>query len=236
MLISEAVSDIKSQDLVLPEFQREYVWNREQARQLLVSLTRKYPVGGLLFWKTQNPPELKNVDEMPEKFGTVQVMLDGQQRLTTLYMLMTGDIPPYYTEEDITTDMRNLHYNLDDGDFQYFQPVRMRDDPRWIRVVDCFDAEPPNVFNIAKETYDDVEVAFQKADLYTSNLSNLRGIRDVDLPIQLIPAEASLDDAIDVFDRVNSQGTRLTEAELALTHVTGKWSLARRTLKPGRII
>ena len=231
MLISEAVSDIKSQDLVLPEFQREYVWNREQARQLLVSLTRKYPVGGLLFWKTQNPPELKNVDDMPEKFGTVQVMLDGQQRLTTLYMLMTGDIPPYYTEEDLTTDMRNLHFNLDDGDFQYFQPVRMRDDPRWIRVVDCFDAEPPNVFNIAKETYDDVEVAFQKADLYTSNLSNLRGIRNVDLPIQLIPAEASLDDAIDVFDRVNSQGTRLTEAELALTHVTGKWSLARRTLK-----
>ena len=90
MLIGEAISDIRNQNLVLPEFQREYVWSREQAKQLLVSLTRKYPVGGLLFWKTQEPPELKNVDTIPERLGTVQVILDGQQRLTTLYMLLTG--------------------------------------------------------------------------------------------------------------------------------------------------
>ena len=45
MLVSEMISDIGSRDLVLPEFQREYVWSREQAKQLLVSLTQKYPVG-----------------------------------------------------------------------------------------------------------------------------------------------------------------------------------------------
>ena len=94
MLISQAISDIRTQDLVLPEFQREYVWSKEQAKQLLVSLTRKYPVGDLLFWKTQEPPELKNVDEMPDKLGTAQVILDGQQRLTTLYMLVTWRNPP----------------------------------------------------------------------------------------------------------------------------------------------
>ena len=105
MQISEAVSDIRNQNLVLPEFQREYVWSKEQAKQLLVSLTRKYPVGGLLFWKTQDPPELKNVDTIPERLGTVQVILDGQQRLTTLYMLIDGDIPPYYRPRDITNDM-----------------------------------------------------------------------------------------------------------------------------------
>jgi hypothetical protein len=46
-----------------------------------------------------------------------------------------------------------------------------------------------------------------------------------------VPPQANLDEAIDIFDRVNSQGTKLTEAELALTHVTGKWPVARRTLK-----
>lgn len=231
MLISEAVSDIGHQNLVLPEFQREYVWSREQAKQLLVSLTRKYPVGGLLFWKTQSPPELKNVDTIPEKLGTIQVILDGQQRLTTLYMLITGEIPPYYVTRDITNDIRDLFYNLDDGDFQYFQPVRMRDNPRWVRVVDCFNGSTVDEFNIAEKTVGEDKAAYQQAKLYSSNLSKLRMIRDVDLPIQVIPTEASLDDAIDVFDRLNSLGTKLTDAELALTHVTGKWSQARRTLK-----
>ena len=231
MLISEMISDIRSQDLVLPEFQREYVWSREQAKQLLVSLTRKYPVGGLLFWKTQDPPELKNVGELPEKLGTFQVILDGQQRLTTLYMLITGDIPPYYKDEDIEIDIRDLHFNVDDGDFQYFQPVRMRDNPRWIKVVDCLSGDSVNVFTIAQKIAGDDGAAFQIAQEFSDNLSRLKDIKHIDLPIQLVPAEATLDDAIDVFDRVNSLGTKLTEAELALTHVTGKWPQARRTIK-----
>ena len=92
------------------------------------------------------------METMPERLGTVQVILDGQQRLTTLYMLVTGEIPPYYVSRDITNDIRDLFYNLDDGDFQYFQPVRMRDNPRWVRVVECFNGNSVNVFGIAQNT------------------------------------------------------------------------------------
>ena len=99
MKISEALHSIAKRDIVLPEFQREYVWNREQAKQLLVSLAKGYPVGGLLIWKTDTPPELKNVGELPDKLGTMMVLLDGQQRLTTLHMLITGEIPAYYRPE-----------------------------------------------------------------------------------------------------------------------------------------
>jgi uncharacterized protein with ParB-like and HNH nuclease domain len=91
--ISELLADIGRFDLVLPEFQREYVWNKEQAKQLMVSLVREYPVGSLLIWKTSEPPELKNIDALPDKLGTVDVLLDGQQRLTTLHMLVSGEIP-----------------------------------------------------------------------------------------------------------------------------------------------
>ena len=191
VLISELISNIKTQDLVLPEFQREYVWSREQAKQLMVSLTRKYPVGGLLLWRTQDPPELKNVDQLPERLGTVQLILDGQQRLTTLYMLMTGEVPPYYLTDDIVNDVRDLYFNVDDGDFQYFQPVRMRDNPHWVRVVDCFSRESVSVFQIARTVVDDDEGAFQMAQSYDLNLNRLRGIQDVELPVQLIPAEAN---------------------------------------------
>ena len=138
MKVSELLDGIRKRDLVLPEFQREYVWSRDQAKQLMVSLVREYPVGSLLFWKTDNPPELKRVEITPDKLGTVQVILDGQQRLTTLYMLINGEIPPFYREADISTDPRDLYFDLETGEFQYFQATKMRGNPTWHSVVDCF--------------------------------------------------------------------------------------------------
>ena len=231
MKISELMDGIKKKDIVLPEFQREYVWTREQAKELVVSLLKSYPVGSLLFWKTDQPPDLKNVDEIPEKLGTIQVMLDGQQRLTTLYMLITNEIPPYYKDTDIQYDPRELYYNLDDGVFQYYQPSRMKDNALWFKVVDCYIKKNIDVFKIAKERATNDHEAFELANKYNENLNRLKNIVNIDLPVQNVPSDASLDDSIDIFDRVNSKGTKLTDAELALTHVTGKWSLARRVLK-----
>ncbi|HXH24978.1 MAG TPA: DUF262 domain-containing protein [Vicinamibacterales bacterium] len=231
MKVNEALLSIAKQDLVLPEFQREYVWTKEQAKQLVVSLLRGYPVGGLLIWKTDSPPELKNVAKLPDKLGTVMVLLDGQQRLTTLHMLLTGTIPAYYRPEEIENDPRDLYFNLDTGDLQYYQPTRMKDDPLWQRVVDCFSEHSVNLFQIVQAKGLDGQAAFALAERLNANLTKLRAVRDADLPAQIVPSSASLTDAIDIFDRVNSQGTKLTDAELALTHVTAKWPQARRVMK-----
>ncbi len=228
--IAELVTDIRNRDLVLPEFQREYVWSREQAKQLMVSLFREYPIGALLFWKTPHPPELKNTATYDPEMGTVSIILDGQQRLTTLYMLLTGEIPPFYTDEDIHTDPRELYFNLQTGEFQYYQASKMQDNPLWIRVVDAF-TEKISVFGIAKEQAENDAQVIEWAERYSENLERLRQIRNIDLPVQIVPSQAGLDEAIDIFDRVNSQGTKLTDAELALTHVTGKWPAARREMK-----
>lgn len=231
MKITQLIDDIRMHDLVLPEFQREYVWSRDQAKQLIVSLMKNYPVGSLLFWKTNDPPELKNLDAVPEKLGAIHIILDGQQRLTTLYMLITGEVPPYYTAKDITTDPRDLYFNLDDGDFQYYQASRMRDNPLWRSVIDCFNGTEINVFQISKQYAASDTQAFEFAQRYNNNLNRLRQIREVDLPVQTVPVHATIDESIDIFDRVNSQGTKLTDAELALTHITGKWPQARREMK-----
>jgi hypothetical protein len=231
MKISELLDGIRKRDLVLPEFQREYIWTKDQSKKLMSSLTKEYPVGSLLFWKTEKPPELKNIDNLPEKLGTIQIILDGQQRLTTLYMLIMGEIPPYYKESDIITDPRDLYYNLADGDFQYYQASRMKNDPVWLGVVDCFKEMDINVFEIAKNQAKDDKGAFNLAQIYNGNLNKLRNIQGTDLPVQTVPSQAILEEAISIFDLVNSQGTKLTDADLALTHITGKWSVARRVLK-----
>lgn len=230
MKINDLIYSIKIQDLVLPEFQREYVWTRDQAKKLMSSLVKDYPVGSLLFWKTNAPPELKNYRLNGQNNTVHQVILDGQQRLTTLYLLITGDIPPYYTINDLTTDPRNLYYHLGTGDFQYYQAVLMQNDPLWVEVVDCFASKSKvNVFRLIENAPDEEKLELLKA--YQDRLTALQNIKEKELPELLIPSSASIEDAIDIFDLVNSQGTKLTDAELALTHVVGKWPQARRVIK-----
>ena len=231
MNILELMHGIRHLDHVLPEFQREYVWNREQAKQLMVSLCNGYPTGSLLFWKTNNPPEIKHNAVSRDKIGTTSVILDGQQRLTTLYMLTQNAIPPYYTEEDIKEDPRGLYFDLDTGDFQYYQVKRMQHNPTWVAVTNCFSGDSINVFDIAMSKATEEGDALQLAQRYNTNLNQLRNILQRDYPIQTVPSDATIGDAINVFDRVNSLGTRLSEAELALAHITGKWPQARQAMK-----
>lgn len=160
------------------------------------------------------------------------MILDGQQRLTTLYLLISGDIPPYYRDVDILEDPRRLYFDLESGDFQYYQARRMDNQPNWIQVTESFHSVPPNVFEIARKKFgEDLLSINEKMPLYNDNLNALRSILDREYPIQYVPEEASVVSAIDVFDRVNRLGTKLNEAELALAHVTGKWPHARREMK-----
>ena len=198
MKIGELLDSIRKQDLVLPEFQREYVWTLDQAKQLMVSLARGYPVGGILLWKTDNPPELKNIVALPEKLGTVQVLLDGQQRLTTLHMLITGEIPTYYTKAEIENDPRNLYVNLRDLDFQYYQSSRMSGDSYWQRVIDCFDVNgsiKPIQIGLEKAEADGRD-AMELAQDLMDNLTRIRTIKEIDLPEQIVPSNADLDESI----------------------------------------
>lgn len=232
MKISELLDGIRKSDVVLPEFQREFVWSRDQAKKLLGSLFKEYPVGSLLFWKTNNPPALKNIDKLPEKLGLLQVILDGQQRLTTLYLLINGSIPPYYLEKDIENDPRGLYFNIDTAEFMYYQATTMKNQPLWVSVVDVFDdSNEVPIFKIVKDLYEDDSIAFKKADQFMKNLTYLKNIRNFDLPILSIPSDANINEAIDIFDLVNRQGTKLTDADLALTHMTGHWPEARRIIK-----
>ncbi len=135
MKVNELMFGIQKMDMVLPEFQREYVWTRDQAKKLIASLINEYPTGSLLIWKTDNPPEIKNNAVAKGKIGTISVILDGQQRMTTLYLLIQNSIPPYYRPEDITNDPRNLYFDLESADLQFHQALLMRNNPTWVPVT-----------------------------------------------------------------------------------------------------
>ena len=89
MRISTVLDHIDSGHMALPEFQRGYVWNRDQVRGLFDSLYRGHPVGGLLMWATES----KTAEHRGEGAlapGVVKLLLDGQQRMTSIYGLCTS--------------------------------------------------------------------------------------------------------------------------------------------------
>lgn len=233
MELRQILDGVESMEMVMPEFQREYVWPIEDAKQLLVSMFKGYPTGCLLFWETENPPEIKNKAVDVNKLGLTKVILDGQQRLTTLYLLLRGKIPPYYTPDDILQDPRHLYFNVLTTDFQFYQKKMMENNPLWSSVTKCFDEKEVDSYDIA-ELYceQNNEIDFKEVSkAIAKNLTMLRSIEKMTYPILTVPKTATIDGAIDVFDRVNSRGTKLTDAELVLTHVTGGWPQARRVMK-----
>ncbi len=74
---------------------KEDISTVDDAKQLIDYLIKDYPTGTMLPWETANPPELKGSHKHNVSQGAVKLLLDGQHRVTTLYMLINGKIPPY---------------------------------------------------------------------------------------------------------------------------------------------
>ena len=231
MKISQALDKIDEKQLFVPAFQREYVWKRDDAKQLVDSLIKEYPTGTMLTWETNNPPELKGPHKYDEKQGAVRILLDGQQRLTTLYMLIRGGLPPYYTAPEILNDTRGLYVNVETRELEYYKKLKMENDPRWQNLTDIFQRKirAKDVVRALEDKGE--EVTRERDDLIDDNVKSIENILDREFPEQTIPVKATIREAIDIFYKVNASGVSLTEAELALAQISGYWPQARDTFK-----
>src|SRR5689334_7402196 len=90
--VEELVGMIERGDLRLPEMQRRYVWRSPRVRDLLDSLYRGYPSGAILLWETDEAVPLRDfaVQQEPSPYKTARLLLDGQQRLTSLSAVIRG--------------------------------------------------------------------------------------------------------------------------------------------------
>jgi uncharacterized protein with ParB-like and HNH nuclease domain len=92
--VEELVSKIERGELRLPEMQRRYVWRAPRVRDLLDSLYRKYPSGSILVWETDEKVPLQDmaVAQKTNPYQSTQLLLDGQQRLTSLAAVIRGEL------------------------------------------------------------------------------------------------------------------------------------------------
>jgi hypothetical protein len=228
MKISTILDHIDSGHMALPEFQRGYVWNRDQVRGLFDSLYRRHPVGGLLVWATESKTAAHRGDEKLAA-GIVKLLLDGQQRITSLYGVVRGKQPKFF--DGSAQAFTGLRFHLDAESFAFYQPVKMQDDPLWIDVTELMKKGTAGLGEFVARLSAQSEHIARVGD-YVGRLSRLLGITDVDLYVEEVTgADKTLDVVVDIFNRVNSGGTKLSKGDLALAKICSDWPEARDTMK-----
>lgn len=230
MQIYQILDKIDERQLFVPAFQREYVWKRPDAKNLVSSLLSDYPTGTMLTWETNNPPELKGKHKYSSSQGSVKLVLDGQQRITTLYMLIRGKLPPYYVQEEIVNDIQGLYVNVSTLELEYYKKNRMENNPLWVDITDVFN-EKVNALTVIQAAATRNPLSNEEQLKIMQNIGVILSLLKRDFLEQTIPVKAQLRDAIDIFYRVNSSGVNLTDAELALAQISAYWPNAREQIK-----
>lgn len=222
--LSAILDQIDGGTMLLPEFQRGYVWNRDQVRGLMRSLYKGYPVGALLVWETDTAGQA--VRGSSGVSGTRSLLLDGQQRVTTLYGVVRGR-PPAFFEGDPEA-FRGLRFNVETEAFEFYGPVKMKDDPRWIDVTALFLDGTGPVYS-ALAAHPDTQPRFAE---YVDRVQLLRNVLERVFHVEAITGtDKTVDVVVDIFNRVNSGGTKLSKGDLALARICSEWADARPTMR-----
>lgn len=228
MKISTLLDHIDNGHMALPEFQRGYVWGKEQVRGLFSSLYRRHPVGGLLVWATESAEAQYRGDQQLAA-GIVKLLLDGQQRMTSLYGVVRGKPPKFF--DGNAAAFTDLRFNLESEVFEFWQPIKMQDEPLWVNVTDVMQKGNAGMGAFITAISARPEL-IGKIGEYVARLSNLLGILDIDLHIEEVTGkDKTLDVVVDIFNRVNSGGTKLSKGDLALAKICAEWPEARHQMK-----
>ncbi|MGE3193506.1 MAG: DUF262 domain-containing protein [Microbacteriaceae bacterium] len=251
--VSELVGMIERGDLQLPEMQRQYVWTQIKVRDLLDSLYREYPSGLILTWQAPHDADVETrsfaVDANRDESTPKLLLLDGQQRLTSLSSILRGEpvtvkgrktpveILFNLDHPDELTFITEVHDEESDDDFD--DPEEADLDPmvkvnqrafvvhsnpvaalpQWVRVTDVFKKEDVEIIMAAGVT----ELTDPRYKKYSTRLQRLRAIKDYVYRAEELEPSKSYEEVTEIFVRVNSLGAKLRGSDLALAQITAKW-------------
>lgn len=236
--LSQLLEEINNGHLQVPRFQRPMVWNWERRRELLRSIRDGIPIGAVMVWRTSGDPvecyEFLGPHKLaePPKGATKQYLLDGVQRLSTLY----GALQKSSSHQSGETDEVGAGFDGEETveqtiDFEVFVDLRSKD----FCVVD--DKLDDSYLMPLHLLFDSISLLrFQRNisekdadDLIEASDDVARAFRDYKIPIIPITTD-DIDMATRTFQRINSQGARMSETHMvhALTW-TPSFDLQSRT-------
>jgi hypothetical protein len=139
VLLQTLLKNCEDGKLQLPDFQRSWVWEEERIMSLIASISRGFPMGALMSLKSKIDTGVvfacRPIEGAPVVAPTKpeQLLLDGQQRMTSLYGVVRGKPPKFF--DGNAQAFTGLRFHLGEEVFAFYQPVKMKDDPLWFDVT-----------------------------------------------------------------------------------------------------
>ena len=201
--IRQLVDEYRCGRLVIPEFQREYVWKPSRAPKLVDSIYRGYPISVLLLWTSDVEARARRREPRPLRTNMISWLIDGQQRVITLSRLLNGD-------EGI-----DVVFNPDEDLFKLANAATRRDS-NWFRVSELLDDE--SYRQIRKSLPDGT-----KGERREAQFDRLRRALDYEIPAVHM-RDHSFDEAVDAFTRINTLGVKLKTEDIQSARVAARHS------------
>ena len=215
----------------LPDIQRPFVWPDTKVRQLFDSLYKGYPVGYLLFWENANINGIKSIGTGQKQKAAQLLIVDGQQRLTSLYAVIKGQevIRENYTKTHIVISFNPLDEKFEVPD------AAIRKDPRYYQNISEVWKEDADIFDITDEYIDNLkkyrELSSDEVKTVRRNFNNLKNLETYPFSVLELSQEIDEEQVADVFVRINSQGKTLNQADFILTLMSVFWDEGRTNLE-----
>lgn len=205
---NDIISKVERSELLIPRFQRAFVWSKEQTANLIDSILHNYPIGSFIIWRTtERLKSLKKLGDVvipnPPDSGFVYYILDGQQRITSLYVSLKGCKVDLGNDsfEDYGTITVDLNAKGDER-IVYSNPDEL-DPNASLALRDLINLDLVDLFN----RFNERQELISRIDTYRKSLESYR-FSKIDLE------DADINVATEVFTRLNTSGKALSAFEI----------------------
>lgn len=229
--LESLVKFIELGELALPDLQRPFVWPNAKVRDLFDSMYRGYPVGYLLFWQTPPATDVKSIGVEAKQKPARLLIVDGQQRLTSLYAVLRG-VP--VLREDYTTERIEIAFNPLTQEF-HVGDAATRKDKTVLPDISVLWGKNTSLFDVVESYFqtassgpplDDAQrQAVKKA------IQRLYSLRSYPFTALELASAVEDDQVAEVFVRINSKGKSLLQSDFILTLMSVYWDEGRARLE-----
>lgn len=236
LTVNQLIEKIDTGELGLPELQRPFIWKDSKVRDLFDSLMRGYPIGYLMLWECPSLEKKKSIGvDLHSYDSPKEVIIDGQQRLTSLYAVMKGKkvINSKFDEKSIIISYNPLQDKFEVG----YQATKK--DPEWIyNISDVYTTSSSfkfiNSFIKRLSEYRECKggvLTEAEQDTISENINAIVNLKNHTLPVFDIKANAEEEDVSEIIVRVNSGGVSLKQNDFILTLLSLYWDEGRKEIE-----
>lgn len=229
--LSTLIQQIDLGIIGLPDIQRPFVWKDTKVRDLFDSMYRGYPVGYFLFWANGYQENTKTIGDQNKQKAAQLLIVDGQQRLTSLFAVMKSKsiIRENYETENIVISFKPLEERFEIPD------AATKRSPEYIQNISELWSPDINIFSFTQNFIEKLqqtrELSGQEINQIQESISRLKNLEHY--PFSVLELSAAIDEeqVADVFVRINSQGKKLNTTDFILTLMSVFWEEGRKDLE-----